>query len=159
MNLQDAVVSLINQELDIREKDWIRHAEKLMNVGFRIGGEKNFTCHKIKQMRKILDIPQHIADTYLNSLDYTSEKCPICLDVLNDRTNTKLTNCGHLFCMSCYDKLVEKKMCECPVCMNPNMILDRDTWYAEQQKYVDREATDTEDENDNFGFELEGSDH
>jgi len=37
-------------------------------------------------------------------------ECPVCFENLN-KENTKLTNCGHLFCLDCFDKVDS-----CPIC-------------------------------------------
>ena len=48
MNIEQAVTSLIKQELDARESFWNKRFETLMRVGYELGGEKNFTCKKNK---------------------------------------------------------------------------------------------------------------
>ena len=159
MNVQEAVISLINQELDRREKLSIERESKMFDIGFRIGGEKNFVCHKIKQMRKVLPIPSHIASVYLDSIDYNKEKCPVCLDTLQNKNNIVLTNCGHIFCKSCFDELEQRRITSCPVCSNRVMILDKSEWYEQQQKFADRDMdTETDDDLDQFGFEFSDTD-
>ena len=37
-------------------------------------------------------------------------ECPVCFENLN-KENTKLTNCGHLFCITCFDRVDN-----CPIC-------------------------------------------
>jgi len=37
-------------------------------------------------------------------------ECPCCFENLN-KENTKLTNCGHLFCITCFDRVDN-----CPIC-------------------------------------------
>ena len=156
MNLQEAMISLINQELDRREKISRERESKMFDAGFRIGGEKNFACHKIKQMRKVLPIPSHIASVYLDSIDYNKEKCLVCLDTSQ---NIVLTNCGHIFCKSCFDELEQRRITACPVCSNNVMILDKTQWYEQQQKFADRDIdTETDEDVDQFGFELSDTD-
>lgn len=42
------------------------------------------------------------------------EKCPICLEILEDNLTT--TNCNHKFCNMCFDKLLDTNKTECPLC-------------------------------------------
>ena len=41
------------------------------------------------------------------------EKCPICLEILEDNLTT--TNCNHKFCNMCFDKLLDTNKTECPL--------------------------------------------
>lgn len=154
MNVHEAVISLINQELDSREQFWQRRLDYAFDAGFRCAGKHHFACHKIRQMRKQLDVPLHIAKQYLDSIDYDNTECPICMDKLESRDNTVLSNCGHLFCTNCYSELESRKLVSCPVCANPNMILDKSLWYEEMQKYINRDGGTYEDVGyDEYGFE------
>ena len=108
-------------------------------------------------MRKILSIPSHIASVYLDSIDYTKEECPICLDVMQNKNNITLTNCGHIFCNKCFNELEQRKITTCPTCANKVMILDKSKWYEQQRKFSNREIDtdiDTDDDVDDFGFEF-----
>ena len=43
------------------------------------------------------------------------EKCPICLNILNDETIT-ITNCNHTFCDTCINKSIDTNGVRCPLC-------------------------------------------
>lgn len=56
-----------------------------------------------------------------------NQKCPICLEVLNNVVETDL--CGHLFCKECIVKYVEQsnEILKCPTCKT---VLDKETnWF------------------------------
>ena len=43
------------------------------------------------------------------------EKCPICLNILNDETIT-ITNCNHTICDTCINKSIDTNGVRCPLC-------------------------------------------
>lgn len=121
---------------DYIERSQIQSYELLLEEAYATGGRYHFACSKIKEMKKMLDVPEHIKSIYLDSIDYKNENCPICLDVLGDRTNTILSNCGHLFCKHCFNDLEKRHICKCPICNNPNMIIDKKEWYKLQDECI-----------------------
>ena len=136
--IQRNVDENMSRRNDYTEKSKIQSYECLEAV-LRINmGNYRFVCDKIKEMKKILDVPEHIKSIYLDNIDYINEKCPICLDVLEDRTNIILSNCGHLFCKSCFSDLEKLHICRGPICMNPNMILDKKQWYKQKDDIVEQ---------------------
>ena len=97
------------------------------------GGKFQFACNKIKEFKNILDIPEHIKTVYLESIDLNQE-CPICFDQLQRKDNITLTNCGHILCNHCFSELIQRKMCKCPICNNPNMIIEKKKWRKQETK-------------------------
>jgi len=55
---------------------------------------------------------QYIKTQFLEMYDELKKfsECPCCFENLN-KENTKLTNCGHLFCITCFERVDN-----CPIC-------------------------------------------
>ena len=62
------------------------------------------------------EIPENIKTELIDLMKKLREKveCPVCYDVI-EPDNMKLTNCGHKYCSSCYDKLIESTN-KCAIC-------------------------------------------
>lgn len=151
-NIINELATTIHREMTIKDNEIILLEDKC----FKYGGRLNFAHKKIRDMRKVIDIPQHVADVYLNSIDYTTTSCPICLDKLQSKNNVKLTNCGHIYCKNCYIKL-ESRVMKCPICKNSVVFFNKKQWYEDRKKYENREKIDSDEEEcdlDNFGFTL-----
>lgn len=66
---------------------------------------------KIKSGENGIDVEylkSQFIEMYDKLKDYTD--CPICLETIS-KENAKLTNCGHLFCITCYDKIDDCAIC------------------------------------------------
>ena len=118
-----------------------------------------FACVKIQEMKKVIEIPTHIQEVYLKSLDYNVVTCPVCLGLIQSIDNTHLTNCGHTLCKSCHQQLLIRKITKCPVCLNPVMNLDKDKWYEElghiTEQLINYNGTTDflfSDDNDEYGY-------
>lgn len=62
---------------------------------------------------------KHINKT-MEIFNHNISECPICYDEKNSTTDPMVkTNCNHLFCKDCFDKVVEmcfSNMVSCPMC-------------------------------------------
>lgn len=58
------------------------------------------------------ELPTHLIEEMkeLYNLLKKEIECPICLEVINNDT-LKITNCGHKYCMNCYDRIQECSIC------------------------------------------------
>lgn len=61
-------------------------------------------------------IPTHIKDDYIKMLEELRKEieCPICYDIINI-DDLQLSNCGHKFCKTCYDRLLRYSN-KCAIC-------------------------------------------
>ena len=65
-------------------------------------------------MRNVKEFPFHLLDEMSDELKDNKQmkkyvECPICLEIIGDRL--KITNCGHKYCETCYDKLDSCAIC------------------------------------------------
>ena len=64
-------------------------------------------------------------------IDY---QCPICYELFTEPfAEPFITDCGHLCCRKCRDRLLDSGKTECPTCREPNMLND-----ARSEKYLQR---------------------
>ena len=52
----------------------------------------------------------------LQYIDFNNELCPICFDNLDTNSRTTIFKCGHFFCLSCTNKIMNNNKCICPLC-------------------------------------------
>lgn len=65
------------------------------------------------------NIPNHISSEFIEMADALKKKhtCPVCLDLV-DRTNIKITYCGHIYCSECLENIKNSTM-KCAICRKP----------------------------------------
>jgi hypothetical protein len=42
-------------------------------------------------------------------------ECPVCLEVIEDTSNMKISRCGHKYCKTCFDTMKERDQ-KCGIC-------------------------------------------
>jgi hypothetical protein len=101
-----------NKQLEKQRKyAWGKYYEAV--EGRHIEQVSNYLMTK-SLLEKVEDIPDFVVKE-LNDLHKELKKsveCPICYDVLE---NFKLSNCGHKYCKTCYDKLIDTTN-KCALC-------------------------------------------
>jgi hypothetical protein len=81
--------------------------------------ERSF--NQVEKMEEIIktEIPGHIKHM-LKELIKDSKKditCPICLDLINGKSDMSISNCGHFLCSECFEELKERnEIVKCPEC-------------------------------------------
>jgi hypothetical protein len=53
----------------------------------------------------------------INNLD-NNYICSICMEIIDEKTNLSIIDCGHIFCKNCLTKYIiqQHKKCNCPIC-------------------------------------------
>jgi len=79
-----------------------------------INNQLNQNTTQYNRMKEFVEtIPTHIKEEYINMLEELKKQieCPICLENINT-DNLQLSNCGHKYCKSCYDRiLIDSNKC------------------------------------------------
>ena len=58
------------------------------------------------------ELPTHLLEEMKELYNLLKKEidCPICMEIINNDT-LKITNCGHKYCMTCYDRIEECAIC------------------------------------------------
>ena len=64
-------------------------------------------------------LPNIFKDNHKCIEDVSRKDCPICLeDIHRSREKSRVPVCGHLFHMTCFEKLIDSGHYNCPVCVH-----------------------------------------
>jgi hypothetical protein len=82
-----------------------------------VNNQLNQNTIQYNTMKEFVEnIPTHIKDEYIKMLDELKKtiECPICFEVI-ENNNLQLSNCGHKYCKSCYDRILTETN-KCAIC-------------------------------------------
>jgi len=80
--------------------------------------ELNNKIYKYKKTQTDLESKYNIFCNIEQKIQET-ESCPICLEELNDSVDKTILECGHIYCVSCINKIIKLKQSHnCALCRN-----------------------------------------
>ena len=95
-----------------RSYAWAKYYEEV-NQNHNTGVNNLNQAVRIVEKPEIPDIIKNELIDLMKNLRKTVE-CPVCYDVI-EPDDMKLTNCGHKYCNTCYNKLIETTN-KCAIC-------------------------------------------